>query len=197
MEDIDQITERMLRGNIQSKQNILNSPELKEKIKEIIRLIINAYENNKKVVTMGNGGSACDALHLSGELVGRYKENRKPLRAISLPADNAIITCISNDYGYENIFVRQLEAQVDSGDIVIGYSTSGTSKNIINGFKKAKELGAITIGMSGGGGGDFPEVCDHLFLVPTEKPPHMQEGHLAFTHILCEALDSYLSNQNS
>lgn len=189
MEQTDEIIEKMLKGNIQLKQNILNSHEIKHSIKSIINVIINAYKNGKKVIAFGNGGSACDALHLAGELVGRYKANRKPLRAIALPADPAVLTCIGNDYGYENIFARQVEAHAEKGDIAIGYSTSGTSKNIIAGLKKAKELGAITIGMSGNKGGDLPSVCDYLFLAPTEKTAHMQEVHLAFTHILCEVLD--------
>jgi D-sedoheptulose 7-phosphate isomerase len=189
MDIINEIIEKMLLGNIQTKQNILNSHEQKENIKKIIEVIINAYKNGRKVLAFGNGGSACDALHLTGELVGRYKMNRKPLKAIALPADPAVLTCVGNDYGYENIFARQVEAHAEKGDIAIGYSTSGTSKNVILALKKAREMGMVTIGMGGGKGGDLPNVCDYLFLAPTEKTAHMQEAHLAFTHILCEAID--------
>lgn len=192
MAEIREIITKMLEGNIKSKQNILGSPEIIKQIEEIVDVIIRAYERGNKVIAFGNGGSACDALHLAGELVGRYKNNRKSLRAIALVSDPAIVTCIGNDYGYENIFARQIEAQVDKGDVVIGYSTSGTSKNVILGLKKAKELGAVTIGVGGGSGGELPLVCELVFLVPTDKCAHMQEGHLALTHILCEAIDKYL-----
>jgi len=188
---MQEIITKMLEGNIQTKQNILNSDEIKQTISQITQTIIQALDNGKKIITMGNGGSSCDALHLTHEFVGRYKGNRKPLKSICLAADPTVMTCIGNDYGYENLFARQIEAHTDQGDIVIGYSTSGTSKNIIKAFQKAKELGAIIIGMSGNQGGDFPEICDHLFLAPTQTAAHMQEAHTLVTHIICEALDKH------
>lgn len=185
----EEIIKKMLVGGIEAKKKILENEEIIKKMSEIINVILEAYRRGNKVISLGNGGSACDALHLAGELVGRYKKNRKSLRGIALTADTSVLTCIGNDYGYENIFSRQIEAQAEKGDIVIGYSTSGNSLNVINALLKAKEIGAITIGMSGGSGGKMKEICDYLFLVPTDKGAHMQEMHLAFTHILCEKLD--------
>ena len=177
----------MLTAGIETKQRMLKTQV--EKINQIVDLIIDTYDNDKKVVAFGNGGSACDALHLIGELVGRYKDDRKSLTAISLNADPAIMTCIGNDYGFENIFKRQVESQVKSGDLVIGYTTSGKSKNVIEALKEARKIGAKTVGMTGKDGGDIPQVCDIAIIVPSDKTAHIQEVHLALTHIMCELLD--------
>ncbi len=195
--DVQEITKRMLEGNIRTKKSILNSPESLECLEEIVQTLIYTLNDGNKILTMGNGGSACDALHFSSELVGRYSSNRGSLPAICLNSDFANITCIANDFGYERIFSRQLESLAQEGDAVIGYSTSGNSQNIINGFETAREKGVTAIGFCGTPPGQFPEFTDYLFKVPTNKGAHIQETHAALTHIICEALEEQFSTEEN
>jgi D-sedoheptulose 7-phosphate isomerase len=140
----------------------------------------------------GNGGSAADAQHLAGELVNRFKLERKPLPAIALTTDTSVLTAIANDYDFSLVFVKQVEALGKEGDIALGISTSGNSPNVLLALKRAKELGLTTVGLSGGTGGKMPEVCDILILVPSSNTPRVQEGHLLFLHIFSELLEKVL-----
>ena len=192
--DTKMIIKEKILGGIETKKKILES---EEQLKNISEVVISTLKNGNKVLTMGNGGSACDALHLSSELVGRYKSNRKSLPSVCLNSDVANITCIANDFGYENVFSRQIESLAQPGDLVIGYSTSGNSQNILNAFKVAKEKNALTIGFCGTPPGKFPEFTDYLFKVPTHIGAHIQETHLAITHIICEALEEEFSTNGN
>jgi D-sedoheptulose 7-phosphate isomerase len=161
-------------------------------ITRLVQLIITAYKTGKKIVLFGNGGSAADAQHIAGELVGRFKLERKPLRAIALTTDISIVTSIANDYGFENVFSRQIEAQVDEGDIVIGISTSGKSPNVLKGLHVAHAKGAKIVGLTGMNGTALKEISDITIMVPSDNTPRIQEAHIIIGHILCELVERTL-----
>ncbi len=148
-----------------------------------------ALKKGRKILFMGNGGSAADSQHLAAELVGRFQKERRGLPAIALTTDTSILTAVGNDYGYERIFSRQIEALVQAGDVVVGLTTSGNSKNVVEAIVEAKKLGAITIGMTGQGGGKLKELCDLCICVPSAVTARIQEAHILIGHILCEILD--------
>ncbi len=170
----------------------LLSDFLIEEIEIIANKIIEAYQNGKKVILMGNGGSAADAQHIAAELVGKFSKERKALPAISLTTNTSIITAISNDYGYDKVFQRQVEAIVEKGDIVFGITTSGNSKNVVEGIKKAKELGAETIALTGKNGGRIIKYADISLIVPSYFTQHIQEAHITIGHIICDLIEEKL-----
>ena len=153
------------------------------------KLCIESLQNGGKILIFGNGGSAADAQHIAAELVGRYKAERKGLAAIALTTDTSVLTSIGNDYGYERVFDRQVEALANEGDVVIGISTSGSSTNVINALKLANDSGCKTIGLSGRGGGDMNEVCDINLVVPAEDTPRIQEMHIVIGHTICHLIE--------
>ncbi|HEX9309727.1 MAG TPA: SIS domain-containing protein [Gemmatimonadaceae bacterium] len=154
--------------------------------------IISSIARGGKVLAFGNGGSATQASHLVEELIGRFKETRRALPAISLVADSGVVTCIANDFGYGALFERQVEALVTRGDVVVGITTSGRSENVLRGFQAAKERGAITIALCGKGGvKDFD--ADHVLAVPSENGAFVQEVHLMLLHVWCIAVDATIS----
>ena len=162
-------------------------------IESISKLSIETLESQGKIILFGNGGSAADAQHIAAELVGRYKADRKGLPAIALTTDTSALTAIANDFGYENIFSRQLEALLNKNDLVIGISTSGNSKNVINALDYANQLGVKTIGLSGGDGGVMNEVCSHNLTVPSFDTPRIQEMHIFIGHTICHLIDIHFS----
>jgi len=166
---------------------------MSDKIESMANLIIKAYRAGGKVVLFGNGGSAADAQHIASELVGRFLLPRKALPAIALTTNTSTLTAVANDYGYEMVFSRQVEALVDEKDVVIGISTSGNSPNVIEGIKAAKMKGAKTIGLTGGNGGNLAEVADLVFIVPSDNLTRMQEAHITIGHIICELAEKELS----
>ncbi len=145
-----------------------------------------------KVLVFGNGGSAADAQHFAGELVGRFTKEGPPIPALALTTDSSIMTAVGNDYGYEYVFKRQLEAHARPGDIAVGISTSGNSKNVLEAMKVAKSRGLLTVGMTGEGGGQLAALVDHLFAAPSKETPRIQEVHHLMNHILCELLEERL-----
>lgn len=152
-------------------------------------LCIDCLKNGGKILIFGNGGSAADAQHIAAELVGRYKVERKGLPAIALTTDSSALTCITNDYSYDYVFSRQIEALANNKDVVIGISTGGTSGNVVSGLKKAKDLDCKTIGFSGRGGGRFDDLCDINLVVPAEDTPRIQEMHIVIGHTICHLID--------
>jgi len=153
-------------------------------------LIIDALKNGNKILLCGNGGSAADAQHIAAELTGRYKTERRGLAGIALTTDTSALTAIGNDYGYERIFDRQVEALANKGDVIIGISTSGNSKNVVNALTLAQELGCKTIGLSGRDGGAMNDVCDINLVVPSDDTPRIQEMHILFGHTICQIIDN-------
>jgi D-sedoheptulose 7-phosphate isomerase len=163
-----------------------------EIIIQIAKLIANAYRKGNKVFWFGNGGSAADAQHLACELVSRFFIERKALASIALTTNTSELTAIANDYDFNQVFARQIEALVNQGDIVIGISTSGNSSNVIEGVKKAKQLGATTIAFTGATGGKLKGLVDFLLAVPSEVTPHIQESHIMIGHIICYLVEKEL-----
>lgn len=150
-----------------------------------------------KILLAGNGGSAADAQHIAGELVSRFAFDRPGLPAVALTTDTSILTAIGNDYGYEKLFARQIQALGKPEDVFIGYSTSGKSPNILNAFKQAQEMGMVTVGLSGNRGGPMLELCDHLLAVPSTDTPKIQEGHLVIGHIICGLIENAIFGNQS
>lgn len=160
-----------------------------DKILEIGNVIIEAYMNGNKVLTAGNGGSAADAQHIATELVNKLYRHSKALSAVALTCDSAVVTAWSNDEGYDNVFERQVEAHGKEGDIFIGISTSGNSANVIKAINKANELGLITVGLLGKGGGKAKGLCKYEIIVPSDDVARTQEAHLIIYHNICEIVE--------
>lgn len=164
--------------------------EMEEKnIVKCIELLIKTIKNGKKIIICGNGGSAADAQHFAAELSGKFRYNRKPLPAISLTTNTSALTAISNDFGFEKVFERQLESIGNEGDVLIGISTSGNSENIINAVRKAKKLGIYSIGLLGKNGGKLKDLVDLAIIVPSDETPRIQESHLVAYHTICEEVE--------
>ena len=157
-------------------------------------LCIDTLKNGGKILIFGNGGSAADAQHIAAELVGRYKVERKGLPAIALTTDTSALTSIGNDYGYDRVFDRQVEALANKGDLVIGISTGGSSGNVISALKLAKGMGCKTIGLSGRDGGEMNDVCNVNLIVPAEDTPRIQEMHIVIGHTICHLIDQAFSD---
>jgi len=168
--------------------------KLSKNIEIAAKICIKALKNNGKILIFGNGGSAADAQHIAAELVGRYKTKRKGLPAISLTTDSSIVTSISNDFGFENVFLRQIEAIANKGDVVIGISTGGTSKNVIDALKLAKTVGCEVIGLSGKDGGEMNNACNINIIVPSNDTPRIQEMHILIGHTICHLIDLEFTN---
>ena len=153
------------------------------------KLCIDCLKNGNKILLFGNGGSAADAQHIAAELVGRYKTERKGLAAIALTTDTSALTTIGNDYGYDCVFDRQVEALANTGDVAIGISTGGSSANVASALKLAKDLDCKTIGFSGRGGGEMNELCDINIVVPAQDTARIQEMHIVIGHTICHLID--------
>lgn len=161
-------------------------------IAQISRLFVSTLKDNGKIIFMGNGGSAADSEHLAAELVARFKKNRKAYAAISLSSNICIITAIGNDYGFDEIFSRQVEALARKNDLIVAISTSGESQNVIKAITRAKELGLKTVGFLGKYGGKLKGLVDIPLLIPAEDTPRIQEMHILAGHIICEIVEEEL-----
>ncbi len=166
--------------------------EFAEVIQQAINLICASLTNDNKVLLMGNGGSAADAQHIAGELIGRFKLERNSIPAIALTTDTSILTAIGNDYGFDKVFVRQIESLGCEGDIVIAISTSGNSKNVIEALKISKKNKMKSIGLLGCGGGQVKQLVDLPILVPSSNTPRIQEAHITIGHVICEEIEKEL-----
>ena len=153
---------------------------------------IDCMQRGGKIILAGNGGSAADAQHIAGEFVSRFAFDRPALPAIALTTDTSILTAIGNDYGYEKLFSRQVQAHGNKDDVFIGYSTSGKSPNILRAFEEARAKGLVCVGLTGNRGGPMRELCDYLLEVPSSDTPKIQEGHLVLGHILCGLVEDRL-----
>ncbi len=166
--------------------------ENEEKLKKAIDVIYNALKNGNKILICGNGGSAADSQHFAAEIVGRFKLERKGMPAIALTTDTSILTAIGNDYGFDRIFERQVEALGKEGDVLVGISTSGNSENVIKAVNKAKEMGIYTIGLLGKSGGKLKDIVDLALIVPSNDTARIQECHLTIYHVICEEVEKRL-----
>ncbi|MCW5786646.1 MAG: D-sedoheptulose 7-phosphate isomerase [Nitrospira sp.] len=163
-----------------------------DKIVQVAQLIGQALRSGRKVLLFGNGGSATDAAHIAAEFVGRYKRERAPFPAIALATDIAAITCIANDYGFQELFARQVQAHGRQGDVAIAISTSGNSPNVLKGVETAKALGLTTIAWTGGSGGKLAGMVDYAFVVPSTLTARIQESHITLGHVLCELIEDHV-----
>ena len=182
---------------MQIEEAISNLKELKffsDKILQISKICNKALQNGGKIIFCGNGGSAAQSQHLTAELVGRYKLDRHAISAVSLTVDTSNITAISNDYSYESVFSRQLEAIGKQGDILFGLSTSGNSKNVIKAFERAKEMKITTIALVGLHGGTLSKLSDYSIQVPADTSAHIQELHIVIGHIVCDLIEKFHTN---
>jgi D-sedoheptulose 7-phosphate isomerase len=152
-------------------------------------MVVDTLKNGGKIILCGNGGSAADAQHIAAELTGRYKSERKGLPGIALTTDTSALTAIGNDYGYDQVFSRQLSGMGQSGDIFFGISTSGNSQNIINAFEVAREKGITTVALVGRDGGKMGEMADIALIVPSDSTPRIQESHILIGHIICDIIE--------
>ena len=178
-----------VKKSYETKQDIYNNEELLNKIEEVSKLCVKLYKNSKKTILAGNGGSAADAQHIAAEMVGRYGFDRPSLPSLALTTDTSALTAIGNDYGYDQVFSRQLEGMGQGGDLFIGISTSGNSVNIINAFKSAKEKNITTVALTGRDGGEMAKLADIALVVPSNSTPRIQESHILIGHIICDIIE--------
>lgn len=181
-----------IQNSIDTKIEILNDNNIISEIKKISEVIVSAYNNNKKVLTAGNGGSACDSQHIAGELVAKFFIDRPGLNAIALVNYISSLTAISNDYGYEKSFSRQIQALAEEGDVFIALSTSGNSKNILLALEEAKKKGLITIGFVGKNKCKMDDLCDFIIHIPSTITPTIQESHIMVGHLICALVEETL-----
>ncbi len=161
-----------------------------ERVEAAIDATVAALRANKALLVCGNGGSASDAMHITGELVGRFLKERRALKAICLSANPAVLTAWANDYSYDTVFSRQVEAFGEPGGVLLGLSTSGNSMNVVKAFEKAREIGMTSIGMTGQGGGKLASLADILLDVPSRSTPAIQQAHICLYHYLCEMVEA-------
>ena len=187
---MEEFIKKTIQESINAKQSFLETPQNTEDIQNTANLIVQAFKNGNKLLICGNGGSAADAQHISGELVDKFMIERKGLPAIALTTDTSVITAWGNDKDFNEIFERQTEALGKPGDVLVGISTSGNSKNIVKAFNKAKGLNMKTISLTGKDGGEIKQLSDLNINVSHDSTPRIQEVHLVIYHIICELIEA-------
>ncbi len=187
-----QLIQNAFSASIATKQAVLADPVFLSKIEEAANLMVTAFQAQGKVLFCGNGGSAADAQHLAAELSGRFYTDRPPLFAEALHVNSSFVTAVANDYGYDEVFARMVQAAGRSGDVLVAISTSGNSPGILKAIEKGREAGMRIIGFTGASGGKMREACDVLLNVPSSDTPRIQETHILMGHILCEIVETEL-----
>ena len=185
-----------IRESIIVKQAILEDESLLNLIQELALACVHSLKQGGKLFFFGNGGSAADAQHLAAELVGRYLRERRAIPAIALTTNSSCITAIGNDYSFEEVFARQIEALGNKGDVAVGISTSGNSLNVLRALQSAKNKGMATAAMTGKTGGKLKEFAEYCLCIPSEQAPRIQEGHILLGHVLCEIIEESLANES-
>lgn len=183
---------RQIEDSYQVKQKILNDTTLVSLIQEVAQKAVDTYKNGNKTLIAGNGGSAADAQHIAGEFVSKFYFDRPGLASQALTTDTSILTAVANDYGFEQLFARQIQANGSTGDLFIAISTSGNSTNIIAALKECKNKGIITVGLTGETGGKMADLCDYCIKVPSSSTPRIQESHILIGHIICSVVEEAL-----
>jgi D-sedoheptulose 7-phosphate isomerase len=192
---VDQVIHRSLCEGLSVTQSMLDDRELIEMVEVVGREMARALVGGRKLFFFGNGGSAADADHLAAEFVGRFVRERRALPALALTTNTAALTAIANDYSYEKIFVRQLEALSSPGDVAVGISTSGKSPNVISAIRAAKQMGVVAVGMTGVGGHELVASADYCIRVPSDQTTRIQEAHILIGHILCEIVEESFADE--
>jgi D-sedoheptulose 7-phosphate isomerase len=188
--DIKKIVQVEMKAHKEVIEKVIN--DIEPIIEKACELAIETLKNGNKIMFCGNGGSAADAQHLAAELSGRYKKERRGLAGIALTTDSSVLTAVGNDYGYDRVFDRQVEALAQKGDLLIGISSTGNSQNVINAFKIAEKMGCKSIGLSGRDGGKFNGQCDLNVIVPADITARVQEMHILIGHTICQAIDDFV-----
>jgi len=183
------------KASIAVKENILGDAGFTEQVTRMGHLLIDCYVAGNKLLVAGNGGSAADAQHIAAEFVSRFNFDRPGLPALALTTDTSILTAVGNDYGYDQLFRRQIEANGCKGDVFMGISTSGNSPNVLHALEAAREKGIITFGLTGRSGGKMRDLCDHCLCVPSTETPRIQEAHIMIGHTLCAMVELALFEQ--
>jgi D-sedoheptulose 7-phosphate isomerase len=183
---------KSIEASISALQTLLLDEQAMSAIRRVCEILVAAFKTGNKALLFGNGGSAADAQHIAAELVGRFAFDRPALPAIALTVDTSALTAIGNDYGFDCIFARQIEALARPGDVAIGISTSGSSPNVLSGVAAAKKIGLITVGLTGESGGKLRALVDHCICIPSEATPRIQECHHLIGHILSEIVEQEL-----
>ena len=178
-----------IKKSYETKQDIYNNEDLLDKIEDVAQKCVALYKTDKKTILAGNGGSAADAQHIAAELVGRYGFDRPSIPSLALTTDTSNLTAIGNDYGYDQVFSRQLEGMGQAGDIFIGISTSGNSINIVKAFESAKKKNIMTVALTGRDGGLMASMADIALVVPSNSTPRIQEAHILIGHIICDIIE--------
>lgn len=181
---------RSINDSINTKLALLGDPDFLNRIETVANVMVKALRDGKRILWCGNGGSAADAQHLAAELSGRFYYDRPPLNSEAMHCNTSYLTAVANDYGYDLIYSRMIDGACKPGDVLVGISTSGNSKNICNAFRKAKELGVITVAMTGATGGEMKSMADYLLNVPSNDTPRIQESHIMIGHIICEIVEA-------
>ena len=191
---INQTINQAIAENIETKKRILEDREILATIEKIGEALVSAFKNDKKLLLCGNGGSAADAQHIAAEISGKFYLDRKPLFAQALHTNSSYLTAVANDYSYEEVFARAVEAMGREGDVLLAISTSGNSPNVIRAVEKANALKVITIGLTGESGGKMAGLCRYLIKVPSADTPRIQESHILIGHIICEIVEKEIFN---
>lgn len=192
MADLKKYVRQQILDAARLKQQILENADFLQAVSSACELAIQTYRSKGKMIFAGNGGSAADAQHLAAEMVSRFNFDRPALPALALNTNTSSVTAIGNDYGYENLFSRQLEAFGVRGDLFVALSTSGNSANILKALETAKMRGLVTLGLTGESGGRMNGLCDHILRVPSRHTPRIQEAHILLGHIICAAVEEAL-----
>mgnify|MGYP000140138816 CR=1 FL=1 len=182
----------IIQASIDTKQQVLQDPAILKTIEDCVNIISQAFSAGKRVWFCGNGGSAADAQHLAAEFSGRFYKNRKALPAEALHCNTSYLTAVANDYSYDDIYARLVDGITDAGDVLIGFSTSGNSANVLKAFEVAREKHLMTIGFTGATGGKMRELSHFLINVPSTDTPRIQESHILIGHIICELVEAKL-----
>lgn len=186
---MEKLIQKHIEESYKTKIKILEDEKLIDIIKQVAQITIEAYKKGNKTLIAGNGGSAADAQHMAGEFVSRFYFDRPGLASLALTTDTSILTAIGNDYGYERVFARQIQAQGNQGDIFFGISTSGNSPNIIAAIEECKKKGIFTVGLVGGNICKMDEICDYIIKVPSSETPRIQESHILIEHMICALVE--------
>jgi D-sedoheptulose 7-phosphate isomerase len=189
---MQQEIKNIIQSSITTKEKLLADTALVEKIGEVTAIVAQAFANGNKVLFCGNGGSAADAQHLAAEFSGRFYSDRDPLPSEALHCNTSYLTAVGNDYGFDVVYSRIVKGTGKQGDVLVGLSTSGNSVNIIKAMEVAKEIGMITVCMTGESGGKLKAMCDHLINVPSSDTPRIQESHIMVGHIICQLVEQRL-----
>lgn len=188
---------QIIKASVETKEKVMNDAGMVATIAEITSVIVNAFSNGNKVLFCGNGGSAADAQHLAAEFSGRFYSDRTPLPSDALHCNTSYLTAVANDYGYDLVYSRIVKGTGRKGDVLVGLSTSGNSVNIIKAMEVAREIGMITVCMTGEGGGKLKPLSDHLVAVPSKDTPRIQESHIMIGHIICQLVEQELFNKTN